>query len=210
MEFGAEEQRKRPYRMRERLRAVERTRARVLQAAYGLWLEQPYDEVTLEAVAVAAGVSRQTVHRQFGSKEDLLVAVIDWRRSREEEADRRLEPGDVDAAVRQQVDRYEEMGDAVVRFLGMEGRIAAVDYLLQHGRDAHRRWIEEIFDRFLPASGEDREHAVLTLYAVTDVMVWKLLRRDFGRSRSQTEASIRQLVDGALHTLVATSGQGTP
>jgi AcrR family transcriptional regulator len=39
---------KRPYRMRERLRAVERTRESILQAAFDLWLAQPYDEVTLE------------------------------------------------------------------------------------------------------------------------------------------------------------------
>lgn len=48
---------------------------------------------------------------------------------------------------------------------------------------------------------EERDRAVLALYAATDVMVWKqLLRRDFGRSREETEAIIRQLVDGVIHT----------
>jgi hypothetical protein len=41
----------------------------------------------------------------------------------------------------------------------------------------------------------------MALYAATDVMVWKLLRRDFGRSRARTEISIVRLVEGVLHGL---------
>jgi AcrR family transcriptional regulator len=189
---------RRPYRMRERLRAVERSREAILRAAYELWLAAPYDEVTLDEVAAAAGVSRQTVHRQFGSKEDLLVAVVDWRRPREDEADSRVEPGDVGAAVRQIVDRHEEMGDALARFLAVEGRIEAIDYLLAHGRAAHRDWLERVFAPLLPEEAEECETVVLALYAATDVMVWKLLRRDLGRSRAEAEASMSRLVDGVL------------
>lgn len=36
----------------------------------------------------------------------------------------------------------------------------------------------------------------MTLYAATDVMAWKLLRRDFDRSRA--DADLRRLVDGVL------------
>jgi AcrR family transcriptional regulator len=199
---------KRRYRMGERGRAVERTRESILQAAFDLWLARPYDEVTLDAVAAGAGVSRQTVHRQFGSKEDLLVAVIDWRRPREDEADAGVAPGDVDAAVSHLLDRYEAMGDVIVRFLGLEGRIEAIDYFLANGRDAHRGWLERVFAPFLPDDHRSRAEAVLTLYAATDVMVWKLLRRDFGRSRAQTEASIRRLVVGALHMPATTGEEG--
>jgi AcrR family transcriptional regulator len=201
---------KRRYRMQERSRSVERTRGSILQAAFDLWLAQPYDEVTLETVAARAGVSRQTVHRQFGSKEDLLIAVIDWRRPREDEADAGVAPGDVAAAVSHLMDRYEAMGDVIVRFLGLEGRIEAIDYFLANGREAHHGWLERVFAPFLPDDRRSRAEAVLTLYAATDVMVWKLLRRDFGRSRTQTEASIRRLVDGALQTLAATGSEGGP
>jgi AcrR family transcriptional regulator len=193
---------KRPYRMRARRRAVEQTRERILQAAYDLWLARPYDEVTVEAVADAARVSRQTVHRQFGSKDDLVIAVTDWRGPRED-ALRAVEPGDVAAAVQRAVQRNEEMGDVVVRFLELEGRLEAADYMLKTGREAHRAWIEDVFDPYLPRRGTARERAVLALYAATDVTVWKLLRRDFGQSRAATEAIVRQLVDGALASLDA-------
>jgi AcrR family transcriptional regulator len=188
----------RPYRMQERQRAVERTREAILAAAYGLWLAEPFDEVTLDDVATSAGVSRQTVHRQFGSKEDLMAAVIEWRRPQEDAADSEVEPGDVVGAVRHIVGRHEEMGDAIARFLAIEGRIEAIDRLLAHGRAAHRAWIERVFDPDLPSGGAVREDAVVALYAATDVMVWKLLRRDLGRSLAATEASVERLVRGVL------------
>jgi AcrR family transcriptional regulator len=197
--------------MTARREAVERTREQILGAAYGLWIEQPYDEVTLEAVAAAAGVARQTVHRQFGSKDDLFLAVIDWRRPQEVEVRHSSEPGDVAGAVASYVDRYERMGDALVRFLGLEGRIEAVEHLLEHGRTDHVAELEHAFGPFLPRPGTtDRTRAVMALYAATDVMVWKLLRRDFGRSRDETEMVIRQLVEGVLCTLATPVEEGTP
>ena len=68
-------------------------------------------------------------------------------------------------------------------------------------RDSHRGWIETTFAPFLPARRARREELVLTLYAATDVTVWKLLRRDLGCSRAKTEAIIRNLVEGATGTL---------
>jgi AcrR family transcriptional regulator len=54
----------------------ERTRLRILDAANRLLLERGYHGVGLELVAEAAGVSRQTVYDQFGSKSGLLSAMI--------------------------------------------------------------------------------------------------------------------------------------
>ena len=105
------------------------------------------------------------------------------------------------AAVRHLVDRYESMGDANVRMLELEGRIAPIDHLLAIARDSHRGWIETTFAPFLPLARTRREELVLTLYAATDVTVWKLLRRDLGCSRAKTEAIVRNLVEGAVGTL---------
>jgi AcrR family transcriptional regulator len=185
----------RPYRMVARRVAVERTREQILASAYRLWLDRRYDEVTLDAIADAAGVSRQTLLRHFGSKDALVMAVIDWRRP-QEEASRRVEPGDVATAVSRLVDRYEEIGDARVRILELEGRIDAIDYVLSQARESHRQWIEHTFAPWLPAGGPERQQLVCALYAATDVTLWKLLRRDLGRSRREAEAVIRRLVDG--------------
>jgi hypothetical protein len=88
------------------------------------------------------------------------------------------------------------MGDANVRILELEGRFPAFDYLLQVSRAGHREWIERTL---LPdPSSGDREQAVLSLYAATDVTVWKLLRRDLKQSRSATESVILRLVRAVL------------
>lgn len=54
----------------------EETRRLILDAANGLLLERGYHGVGLQAVAAAAGFSRQTVYEQFGSKPGLLRAMV--------------------------------------------------------------------------------------------------------------------------------------
>jgi AcrR family transcriptional regulator len=195
--------------MTQRRESVERTRERILRAAYDSWLERPYDQVTLDAVAAAAGVSRQTILRHFGSKDDLAVAVVAWQRPIEEDA-RAADPGDTATAVRRLVDRYETMGDANVRLLELEGRVAPIDHLLAEARASHRGWIERTFAPWVNACrGTRRDQLVLALYAATDVTVWKLLRRDLGGSRDRVETIIRQLVEGVLHPLERSVEEGT-
>lgn len=54
----------------------DRTRSRILDAANRLLLDRGYHGVGLETVAHEAGVTRQTVYDQFGSKSGLLGAMI--------------------------------------------------------------------------------------------------------------------------------------
>jgi AcrR family transcriptional regulator len=61
---------------RERSR---RTRARVIDAATGLLVDRGYLATTVEAVAEAAEVAVQTVYYAFGTKRNLLAAVLDAR-----------------------------------------------------------------------------------------------------------------------------------
>lgn len=186
---------RRTYRMGVRQEAVASTRERILRAAYDQWLERPYDQVSVQSVAEAAGVSRQTVVRQFGTKDELALAVVDWQKPRED-AFRAAAPGDIASAVERLVDRYETMGDANVRILELEGRVPAIDYLLEISRAGHREWIERTL---VPDSASDSlDELVLALYAATDVTVWKLLRRDLGQSRAVAQATILRLLRGIL------------
>jgi AcrR family transcriptional regulator len=56
-----------------------RTRARILDAAADLFLDQGYARTTMQGVADRAGVARDTVHAVFGGKQRLLTALIDAR-----------------------------------------------------------------------------------------------------------------------------------
>lgn len=64
--------------MERRSRAAERTRARILKAAWGLLAPGArVTEFSLDAVARTAGVSRMTVYYQFQSRRGLLEALFD-------------------------------------------------------------------------------------------------------------------------------------
>jgi AcrR family transcriptional regulator len=54
-----------------------RTRNRMLDAALALFMEQGYDDTTIQQVADAAGVAVQTVYYTFGNKARLLAEVED-------------------------------------------------------------------------------------------------------------------------------------
>src|SRR3954468_1168649 len=108
---------RRPYRMRARTEAAERLSSEILDAAFELWLERSYDEITLQEVADRAGVSLSTVMRRFGSKEGLLGTIVKTDRLGEVALRESVEAGDVDAAVRTLCEGYERLGDAVMRNL---------------------------------------------------------------------------------------------
>jgi AcrR family transcriptional regulator len=183
---------RRPYRMQARAEAARATRERILEAATALFLEHWYDEVTLAQIARAAGVSQQTLVNHFGSKDGLLRAGVERlgpERHRRSAAD----------PVAGVVDDYEGGGDAVIRMLALEERIPALREFLTAGRAGHRAWVEEAFADRLPAAGPARRSAIDLHVAVTDIYVWKLLRRDMGLSRADTVRRMRTLVD-ALDT----------
>ncbi|RYC29107.1 TetR/AcrR family transcriptional regulator [Lichenibacterium minor] len=70
-----------------------RTATTILDAARRLFLSDGLDGVNLDQVGRAAGVSRQTVYNQFGSKDALFRAVIDRHWSAIREETRALDPG---------------------------------------------------------------------------------------------------------------------
>ncbi|PRY44028.1 TetR/AcrR family transcriptional regulator [Umezawaea tangerina] len=54
------------------------TRTRILEAAAELLAESPVADVSTRAVCEAAGVGAPALYRQFGDKEGLLSAVVDY------------------------------------------------------------------------------------------------------------------------------------
>jgi AcrR family transcriptional regulator len=51
-------------------------RAQLLDVAMGLFERRPYDAVTLEGIAEAAGVSPALVHHYFGTKREVFLGVV--------------------------------------------------------------------------------------------------------------------------------------
>jgi len=183
--------------MDARAAAVASTKDRITTAATGLFLEQAFEDVTLAAIAAAAGVSHQTVLNHFESKEGVVLAVAEALRAETTDI-RAAEPGDVAGAVRALVDDYERMGDANVRWIAASVRISTLAALLDEARRGHQAWIDAMFGPHLPAGRTERRRAVHALQVATDVGTWKLLRRDLRLGRTETERTMLDLAVGAL------------
>jgi hypothetical protein len=101
----------------------------------------------------------------------------------------------VDAAVKVICDHYESRGDIAILMLAQENSDPQVGALTQRGRDMHRNWVSQVF---APLVTDDA--TVDLLVVATDAYTWKLLRRDRGLSRSQTEQRMNTLVWAILRT----------
>ena len=55
----------------------EQRREQILDAANALFAERAYDEVSIEDIASAAGVTRGLVHHYFGGRKDVYLALLE-------------------------------------------------------------------------------------------------------------------------------------
>ncbi|KUJ64402.1 TetR family transcriptional regulator [Streptomyces albus subsp. albus] len=110
-------------------------RQAILDAAVAVFLREGYQRASVDAIACAAGVSKQTVYNHFGDKERLFMAAVEGERQRvatDFAADRR----DPD----QPADPYETDGlDATAALTAFGHRVLRV--LLDERASALRRLV---------------------------------------------------------------------
>jgi AcrR family transcriptional regulator len=175
------------------------TAERIIDAAVELFWESPGASVSLDEVAQRADVTVQTVIRRFGGRDGLIIAAAERETQRVGRQRDTAPVGDPAGAVRVLVDHYEDMGDRVVRLLAEELREPALRPAAERGRIFHRAWCARVFAPALATrSGVDHRRMLAQLVAVCDVYTWKLLRRDAGLSRRQTELAIVELLEPIL------------
>ena len=178
-----------------RAEAAAATGERMLAAAWRHFSEKPYDDVRLADVAAEAGVTVQTLHARFGTKDALFVAAWGWWVAPQGARRDVARPGDFRTAVRVLYDSYEEAGDAALRLIAQEERIQAVRRMADAGRAWHRAWVERTFAPLLEGlSGARRERRLVALVVATDLLVWKLLRREMGLDRPTAERIVIEMV----------------
>jgi AcrR family transcriptional regulator len=145
----------------------------------------------LAAVAKGAGVTIPTLQRKYGNKEGLFAAVGEVVRGRIRGQRGQPPTGDVAAAVRQVVGHYEAEGELVWHLLRQEADVPFLRLPLAEGRRVHRRWVEAAFAHALGRTrGRSRAARIDALVGTTDLYLWKLLRKDLGRSRAEVETTL--------------------
>ena len=132
---------------------------------------------------------------RFGTKDELFVAAWLWAIGPEGARRDNAPVGDVREAVRLLYDSYELQGDAVLRLLAEEDRIPAVREMADAGRAWHRAWVERTFAPLLTGTkGAARERRLVALVVATDLLVWKLLRREMGLGRATAERIVIEMI----------------
>ncbi|MDH2381829.1 helix-turn-helix domain containing protein [Bradyrhizobium sp. CER78] len=189
----------RAYRQSARADAVQDTERQIVDALRALLEERWFDEITLDDIAAAAGTTRQTVIRRFGSKTGVLSAMA-AQMDVSIQAQRWSTPAQsVADIVRLLTDDYERTGDIIVRTLSQEARIPEFAAILDRGRKAHRKWIEDVFGAWLDKlDGQARGDRLAQLLVQTDVWIWHLLRRAQGHSAAKTHRLMTQAIERLL------------
>ena len=186
---------KRPYRMQARAEAAAETGRRILEAVIELHRERFFDQVSLEDIAERAGVTVQTVLRRFGSKEQLIEAAAEEGNRQVTHQRDQAPVGDIEGAVKNLMEHYEEWGETALRLLAQEERVPAFRAVTDAGRALHHEWVERTFAPLLAErTGTARQRLLAELIAICDVYFWKLLRRDLRLSREQTELALKEMI----------------
>lgn len=188
------------------------TRSRILAAARDLAVENGFDEFTVEKVAEKAGVSRMTVYYQFGSKQELLEALLD----------RLAERGGIDrlAEAMKREDPLDSLTGLIAVFCGFwaSDRVA-IRRLRSWGglrpagagsdaleRDARRRRaLESVVRRIAQRHGKPGKRyvkdAVDLLQVLTSFESYDVLARE-----SRDERSVARLIDRTARAILGVEG----
>jgi AcrR family transcriptional regulator len=185
--------------MTTRAEAASATRERLLSAAWRHFATRPFEDVRVSEIAADAEVTAQTLHTQFGSKEQLFTTVASRWGLQEMQRRDEAPVGHVREAIEILFDRYETNGETVLRLLSEEERIPAVRRITDAGRAYHRDWVSRTFQPLLRGlRGHARKRRLTAIVVATDLLVWKLLRHDMQLDRPTAERIVTEMVDPSL------------
>lgn len=191
----------RAYNMTKRARQVAATEKRIFEAAFSLWKELPYQEITLDKVAARAGVTVRTILRKYGSRDGLIEACLENDAGIDSRAIRQRAPiGDLHGILDVLLTDYEEVGEASINMLRIEEAHPVAKKMLETARSYHRDWCARVFAPYLPSPGEQTyEQRLLSFVAATEFYLWKLLRKDLGKTYEETKevftTNLQALID---------------
>jgi AcrR family transcriptional regulator len=181
--------------MTARADAAAATRERMLAAAWTHFTSRPYEDVRLREIAADAAVSLPTLHNAFGAKEQLLTAAYTWWGLRVIAQRETAPAGDEHLAVAVLFDHYEAHGDAILRMLSQEERVPEIRQMTDAGRGYHREWVRRTLASLLQGlRGDARRRRLNALVLATDLLAWKLLRRDMQLDRDESERTMIEMV----------------
>jgi AcrR family transcriptional regulator len=182
----------RPYTQVKRAQAAERTRAALLDAAEHVFLAGDWEAASLESIAARAGTTKQTLLRHFGSKAGLLEAGA--QRGLAAVGAQRLQAptDDIDGAIENLLDHYEDRGDVGLKLAAMQGDGAMAE-IADRARRLHYDWVDHAFGAWIERA-EAPAPTRAALIAICDVHTWQTLKRDLGLPRTEVHRTLTLMI----------------
>lgn len=190
---------RRSYRQTARADAAEQRTDRIRRAALELFVEVPFEQLTLSAVADRAGVGLQTLIRRVGTKDGLVAMVTDWVGPLAGELLGPPESADPEVVACAFARQYEQWAPVNERTYQQRDASPALAANAEAGRRAHRDWVARSFA--VPLAGlphQQRAVVLARLVAVTGVELWLVLRRDEKLTEAETTDAVRDLIHACL------------
>jgi AcrR family transcriptional regulator len=166
-----------------RERHAEVTREAILTAARHLFSEQGYASTAVRPIAEEAGVALQTLYSTFGSKQGILIALVDTIRVQTDapalwkkisESDDPLEMLRIAAHLRRQI--LERCGDIVVTFREGAAGDASVAASYEEGQARSRQGIAGLCGRLGELGVElDQKRAIDAVAAIFSAEIYEEL-----------------------------------
>lgn len=193
------EQPTRPYRQGARAEAAQERTERILSAALELFVETPFDQITLAAVADRAGVGLQTLIRRVGTKDGLAAKVNEWV-GPQIDVDRGPPESDDPLRVAETFARvYTRWGAVIDRSNRQQDTSPALAAGAEAGRRSHREWIATAFAGplgQLPAA--DRRRVRAQLVGVCGAELWQVLTTNESLTRDEATTAVAGLIRATL------------
>lgn len=168
----------------------------ILDACDAVFLPDPGRSFTLEEVAGRAGTTVQTVLRHFGSKSGLMAAAAQRGMAGTQAGRDQVPTGDLRAVALYLGRHYEEVGDMVLGMLTFEAQGPDLASIVERGGEMHRAWVERVLGPLIEGvPPAERPRRVAVLVAVTDLLTWKVLRKEQGLEQHEYQRSVHELLE---------------
>ncbi|HST56194.1 MAG TPA: TetR/AcrR family transcriptional regulator [Solirubrobacteraceae bacterium] len=189
----------RPYRQGARAQAAQRTRAALLEAADEEFYEGRWQSTSLTVLAKRAGVTKQTLLRHFGSKEELLLQALVQNAGKVLDERWSAPSGDIGGVVENLLAHYESWGERSMRMGAGQGGPRVLAEIARVARQVHYNWVEFAFAPQLKGlRGRARARRRAALIALCDVQTWWVLSHDLALPRAEVHRILVELIEGLV------------
>lgn len=179
---------------------AEQTKLSIVNAFGKLWTQYPINDITLDMIAEKANVTKRTILRKFGSKEGLMTESLSYDPVGISAKRNQAKPGDIEDILKTLLSNYENIGDAAIRTIRLEPELEVARQIGVKGRKLHRDWCRLVFEPFLPDSqSPDFEIQLTSFISVTEIYLWKLMRKDLKLSKKKTFSVFKNMLEGVVY-----------